>query len=308
MKIPTLSSELKSKDYRTSFFNSGDNHYQKAGEFLSYRGFDRISDSNDSICTNGKFKVNGNDWEYMDGRDDACTASQLLQWIDTDTTKPFFAMMWTYQTHYPYFFRGTEKKYNYKDLFFNRYLNALHYTDSVVGKIKDHLEKTGRMGSTLLVLVGDHGEAFGRHQQVSHGRKVYEENLHVPCLFFNPAFSGTQAAYPGGMVDIAPTIMNFLNYKSPEDWEGESLLSKNENSRVYFFAPWSDYLFGYRHGDRKFIYNATTNQAELYDLATDPFESKNIIKENKEPTRHYLELAAWAQSVNKTTARITTEK
>ncbi len=45
---------------------------------------------------------------------------------------------------------------------------------------------------------------------------------------------------------------------------------------MFFFNPYSDYLFGCRDGKYKFIYNATKNTFALYNLEADPYETINI--------------------------------
>src|ERR1041385_6246555 len=117
--------------------------------------------------------------------------------------------------------------------------------------------------------MGDHGEAFGSHDQITHASKIYEENLHIPFVLINPAFTQRNLTQIGGIVDVAPTIMSVLGLSVPEKWQGQNLFA-GKNERTYFFCPWSDYLFGYREGDKKFIYNATTNKTEVYDLKADP--------------------------------------
>lgn len=299
LKIPTLSSELKKRGYATAFFNSADNRFQQAGKFLEYRQFDSITDCNNNTCGKKNFTVEEDDrWKYLDGKDDQCTATQLADWIKGNQTKPFFAMMWTYETHYPYFVSGKEKNFGPQDPNLNRYLNALHHSDSIIGTLISQLKESNLYESTLLVVVGDHGEAFGRHDQITHASGIYEENLHVPCLFINPAFNSQRSSSLGGLIDIAPSIMHVLGLPPSPEWQGSSLLSSASN-RVYFFSPWSDFLFGYREKDLKYIYNATTNTTEIYDIGKDPLETKNLsssLPQRSATGRLYL--AAWAQYVN----------
>jgi lipoteichoic acid synthase len=299
LRFPTLSSELKQRGYRTSFFNSADNRFQNADKFLACRNFDQITDCQGDACRDQHFHPEEN-WHFPDGKDDECTADQLAEWILSEKEKPFFAAMWTYQTHYPYFLRGEKKQFETTDTMFNRYLNALHHSDQVFGKLMRRLNKEGLLNSTLVIVVGDHGEAFGRHDQITHAQKVYEENLHIPCLFINPVFTQTKNNAVGGLVDIAPTVMDFLGYTSPDNWQGENLLAVDKTNRVYFFAPWSDYLFGYREGDHKFIFNVTKGTTEVYDVVNDPEEKINLISKFRDKLPlHTQRMAAWVQYHNK---------
>ncbi|MDF2437809.1 MAG: Lipoteichoic acid synthase 2 [Bacteroidota bacterium] len=298
VQLTTISSELKRHGYRTAFFNSADNRFQKAGEFLSNRKFDNIKDCNSINCEKG-FEVNDEHWDFLNGKDDACTGGDLFSWISESPEKPFFGMMWTYQTHFPYFSSGEEITYNPTDRVMNRYLNAVHHSDQVLGKLLDDLKAKGLSESTLVVVVGDHGEAFGRHSQVTHAGGIYEENLHVPFILINPAFKGERKNGIGGLVDIAPTLMNILGYAPSEYWQGKDLFTAKETDRVYFFTPWADYLFGYREGNYKYIFNATKNISEMYDLKADPHETNNIASQFPEKTEiSHQRIAGWVQSLD----------
>ena len=210
-------------------------------------------------------------------------------------------MMWTAGTHYPYFTLDEEIDYGVGDPFFNRYLNALHHTDKAIGQLIAELTKRGLDQSTLIVLVGDHGEAFGRHQQLTHASKIYEENIHVPLILINPLlFHGEHYDTIGGLADIAPTIFSILHRPAPALWQGYSLFRSDRMARTYFFTPWSDFLFGYREGDLKFIYNATIGTTEIYDLRQDPLETTNLAAQTSEHiVSGHESLAAWVQSQNR---------
>ncbi len=279
--LPSIPTELKQHGYRTVFFNSGDNGYQNAGGFLKSRGFDEVEDFHTNPCSNSVFKDKRYSKHKLDGVDDSCLSVRLFNWIGTDTAKPFFAMMWTFQTHYPYFVSGQEKDYNTGNPSLEKYLNALHRADETLQRIVEGLKQRGLLESTLIVVSGDHGEAFGRHDQTTHASGAYEENLHVPFILINPVlFKGERMPAIGGISDIAPTIFSVLQKPVPELWQGENLFSINRRNRVYFFNPYADYLFGLREDNWKLIYNATDNTYKLFDLAKDPREAKNIAEEN----------------------------
>ncbi|MDQ3047306.1 MAG: sulfatase-like hydrolase/transferase [Bacteroidota bacterium] len=298
INLPTISSELKHRGYRTGFFNSADNRFQKADEFLSVRKFDKINDCRAHSCEAPGFIIKDENWEFLNGKDDECTQNEMVDWIFMDPAKPFFAMMWTYQTHYPYFVSGTSVLYEGSDSTLNKYLNAVHHSDLVFGKMMKSLKEKGILDSTLVVVVGDHGEAFGRHDQITHASKIYEENLHVPCMFIHPSFKGETSSSIGGLIDISPTVLDLLGIDPPKEWQGKSLFNRTENDRVYFFAPWSDYLFGYREKNYKYIYNATRNETEIYDLNTDPMEERKINVSSEQERICHQRMASWAQYVN----------
>ncbi len=123
----------------------------------------------------------------------------------------------------------------------------------------------------------------------------------MPLILINPSlFNGEEYTTVGGLVDLAPTIMNILDLPSPAEWQGRSLFSNNRSGRVYFFAPWADYLLGFREENLKLIYNATKNSNEVYDLLVDPNETNNLA--NQFPrfiSVGHQRLATWVQYQDK---------
>ena len=301
VELPSVVSELKKYGYRTAFFNSGDNRYQNAEGFLKYRGFDLIRDYRDNSCDAAVFTDKRYADENLEGVNDSCLSVNLFNWLKQDTTKPFFSMLWTFQTHYPYYPAGRNINYGTGNHSLEKYLNALHQADETIRQITERLKKENLSASTLIVVMGDHGEAFGRHDQTTHAAGIYEENLHIPLLFINPGlFNGEQINVTGGISDVAPSILSVLNKPAPAVWQGENLFSENRRKRVYYFSPYSDYLFGFREDNYKFIFNATDNSFALYDLKKDPLESKNIADQKIEYIKEAkMNLQSWMQYQSK---------
>ncbi|MBL0359130.1 MAG: sulfatase [Chitinophagaceae bacterium] len=294
IQLASITSELKKDHYRTLFLNSGDNQFQNAEEFLKYRGFDEVLDFRTNNC-GAVFSDKRFSNDKLDGVDDSCLSARFFNWQQKDTSKPFFAMLWTFQTHYPYFHEGSLVQYDTENPSLNKYLNALHRADQTLQQLVEELKKKQLLESTLIVVTGDHGEAFGRHNQTTHASNIYEENIHIPLLIFNPSlFKGEKISVTGGISDIAPTIFSTLNRPSPAQWQGESLFSLNRRKTVYFFAPYSELLFGFREDNFKFIYNASDKSFKMYDLSLDKYETKNIAGEKTAYLKQANEkLQAW---------------
>jgi lipoteichoic acid synthase len=296
VSFPSLSSELRRRGFQTGFFDAADLRFQDSGVFLSYRKFDKIEDHRTLCGERPVLHVNSERFPFLDGKDDACVAEALLDWIDEAPEESHFGVVWTMMTHYPYFSGGQRTDFVVGDKG-NRYLNALNYDDRVLGGLIRALEQRHLDRSTLLVIVGDHGEAFGRHGQVGHALNIYEENVHVPLMLINPdLFHGERLPVVGGLIDIAPTILDVLNLAPPPEWQGRSLWDRGRSGRVYFFAPWSRHLFGLRENDTKVIYDASDNHFEIYNLAEDPHETTNLARQAGQATEMWSQrLAAWVQ-------------
>jgi arylsulfatase A-like enzyme len=295
--LPSIPSYLRQYGYSTGFFSSGDLSFQRAGDFVRSNGFDFLQDYKQRRITHTIFRDER--WPFLNGSDDISTAESMTAWFEQQHSagKPVFAMLWTNMTHYPYFTDGVTTHFGPNENRFNRYLNALHYGDRAFGLVMKWLETHDLVNNTLVVVVGDHGEAFGRHNQLTHAGNVYEENCHVPLLLFNPVlFAAQRQSTVSGLIDVAPTITQMLGYPPAPNWQGQSLFSKDRRARTYFFSPWSDYLFGLREGNTKFIYNATNDKYEMYDLSADPTERRNLITtRDRRAKESVLRLAAWVQ-------------
>jgi len=293
---PTISSELKSNGYRTSFFTSSDLRFQNCDTYLAHRKFDLVEDFSKITCTD-QFQLADENYKEGNGINDLCLADRLSTWLDQDPEQKFFSMLWTVQGHYPYFFEDKEHDFKVSNLSFNRYLNCLQRNDELIGLVMQMLEDRNLASSTLVVVTGDHGEAFGQHSQYGHGTGIYEENLKVPLYLINPVlFNGQRVPGIASMKDLATTILPIINVQPHKVWQGQNLLT-TRSDEAYYFAPWSDYLFGYRNGDMKYIFNESENTLEVYNLRSDPKELMDLYipKMEAELLNARTKIAAWVQ-------------
>ena len=83
---------------------------------------------------------------------------------------------------------GLEEKYDYE----------IAYVDRWVGKLLAALESTGLAGNTAVVVLADHGEAWGEHKHYFHGQDLSEEQLRVPLIVAIPGRKPVQVDRRGG--------------------------------------------------------------------------------------------------------------
>lgn len=273
---PTLAELLKPRGYATAFMSSGDLDWEGMGYMMRGRGFDAILDQRD---------LPGpplSSW----GKPDRLLFESLLRWIDAPERagRPFYVVCWTDQTHDPYqpspnlrqfdFFGGRGEN---PDL--SRYLNVLREVDAGIGELFDGLRARGLADDTLVAITGDHGEAFGfPHDVRGHGSALYEENVHVPLMLWSPRLfgdGGRRTDAVASHVDLAPTLVDLLGVEPAGGWQGESLFARHRSGRAYFETGISEYQFGVREGEWKYVYNATLGTERLYDLASDPEERQD---------------------------------
>ena len=299
----SLAAVMKSAGYRTAFVTSGDNEYVNTGKFLVGRGFDEVWD----------VKSMGAPYLFTWGCEDRHMIDGLLRFIDRgEKSKPFFALTWTQQTHHPYalaegateidFFKDAAQRPE-DDWDLGRYLNAIREADTQIGRLIDELERRGQADDTLIVITGDHGEAFGSpHPTYGHGPRVWEENLHVPLVLWNSkAFAGgSRSAQIGGLCDLGATVCDVVGVAPAPDWQGRSLLDPNHRPRTYFSAANDGYLLALRERNWKYILNATAGKDELFNLSTDPTEQKSVASVNREiATEMRQRISAWMTSQKK---------
>lgn len=85
------------------------------------------------------------------------------------------------------------------------YDRTIREADDLVAGLVGELERLGLLERTLVVLVSDHGEAFGEHGLAGHGFQAYQEALTVPLVLRGPGVPvGRRVTTPVSLVDLVP--------------------------------------------------------------------------------------------------------
>jgi glucan phosphoethanolaminetransferase (alkaline phosphatase superfamily) len=283
VRTPSIAEVLKQQGYRTGLFHSGRFMYLGMREILMDRGFDALQDAGD---------IGGNR-ESSFGIDESATVHHTLQWIDQDKTKPFFAVYMPIAGHHPYD-TPTAGPFPESDEI-NRYRNALHYADQSVAELIAGLRARGLDNDTVLLLFGDHGEAFGQHDgNFGHTNFIFEENIHVPFLIVAPGIQQQlRVKRPVSLIDVPGTICDLLGLDAPAQWQGGSALRKAGMS--LFVTDYSLGLLGLRDGNWKFIYQIESGRGKLFNLSEDARETLNVSENYQERCEQYRQrLLNWA--------------
>jgi lipoteichoic acid synthase len=282
--VPGLADILAQHGYATAFIHPGQLAFDNEGEFLRDHGFQHVIAKDDDPTVPADSELLG----------------ETTAWIHAHSSRPFFLTLWTEDTHHPYF-AATSHDYGVADPNLNRYLNAVHSTDQLIGQLADTLDQMQLSDDTLIVITGDHGEAFGEHGQIAHNWTVYDEEMRVPLMLVNRRLFPYQQRVDrlGHQLDIAPTLLALLGYAPPPSWQGNSLFSANATDRAYLFSRYGNYTFGLVYRHFKYIYDFNRKRQELYDLAADPRELHDLAAEPANAATlnsDHLKIEAWILS------------
>jgi arylsulfatase A-like enzyme len=190
-----------------------------------------------------------------------------------------------------------------------KYDYEIAYEDALIGQLIDELDKTGLAKTTTVVVMADHGEAFGVHAGEAgffHGMSLYDELLHVPLIFRVPG--GKKACTRDDvvqLVDLAPTIAALFGATPAPTWIGRSLVPALEcgaplPARPAFAemlpAPeWNHDAKSLITADAKrhVVYRISDARYEIYDLENDPEERDNIAGRDPHAKDLERQLADW---------------
>ena len=291
--VPTLATELKVHGFKTAAFVAA---FPLDHQFGLDRGFDVYSDR----------LPRGTDGKQANERPASQVVDEAIGWLRQNLelrTSRFFLWVHVFEPHAPYGDASDRRpvldRYDQEIGVANREL--LRLLTAIAGVAQD----------TLVVVAGDHGEAFGEHGEFSHSIFVYDTTLRVPLVIRGPGI-GLNAerrtandeprttnheprtpnlviSDPVTLADVAPTAMRLLGF-TMRDADGIDLspalaggtLPRRE---IYAesFAPFMEFgwapLRAIRSGPWKFI---AAPKPELFDVEKDASERTNLV--DSQPT------------------------
>lgn len=270
-RMPTLATLLRAQGFATGAFVSA---FVLDSRFGLDAGFDVYDDRLRSSDAPTDIAIPERRGEEVVARARAWLATQKGRW---------FAWVHLFDPHAPY-----APPPPFDAAYAGRpYLGEVAYTDHVLGPLVADVERLADR-PTLVVATADHGEALGDHGEITHGLFAYEPTLRVPLIVAQVgggrASRGAARSSPAPVrhVDILPTVLGLLGLTPPPGLPGRSLLDTGEDDRrraSYFEAMttalnrgWAP-LSGVLVGHEKLI---DLPIPELYDLAADPHETRNL--------------------------------
>ena len=158
--------------------------------------------------------------------------------------------------------------------------------DQCVGEVLQKLKDLGLYDSTLIVVMGDHGEGLGEHGEMEHGYYLYQSTTRVPLIIRAPGVpGGERVSQVVNLVDVMPTILGYLNVPIPHHVQGRDLSgpergqADSADERLVYTESMVPILYGCNPllslvgNSWKYI---DSTRPELYDLKLDPGERTNL--------------------------------
>jgi choline-sulfatase len=182
-----------------------------------------------------------------------------------------------------------QNRYKYRDQGIDenliRQLKAYYYAeisfiDFNLGRLLQYLKQEKLLDNTLILYTSDHGELLGDY--FSFGKRCFLDSAaRIPMLMRHPGCEkNTACETPVSLVDILPTFLEYAGIPITEDYSGESLLSIQDGTcnRDTIYGQYEQH--GYANYMMlnevfKYIYSAPDQKEFLFDLKTDPDETRN---------------------------------
>ncbi|OGR41435.1 MAG: hypothetical protein A2X35_10530 [Elusimicrobia bacterium GWA2_61_42] len=181
---------------------------------------------------------------------------------------------------------------------------ALNGVDARIGEFLKKMRDMGIEDNTVLIISADHGEMLGEKGLINHTQSLYQPVLHVPLIVKTPAIPGSGGKRFKQLVqriDLMPTILEMAGVSQYGlGLQGRSFMPLLKDPK----APWRDYAFArnrrnvpylndaalmldervVRDGCWKLHHYLYKADWELYNLCSDPLETKDLAKSRPEVT------------------------
>lgn len=218
--------------------------------------------------------------------------AQLAKTPD-DGSKPFFLFAHYHSAHAPYY---KYEKWDFGDRDVDRYDSSVAYCDAEAGRLVDALDARADKDRTAVIIFSDHGEMFGDHGLTDHGRSLYEADVRVLLLARVPGSRARTVESPVSVTDLADTVLELGGLAAPKGGDGQSLLPymfrgyEEMDRPIFLFTELKQGAIEYDASavlswPLKYIRDKRAHTEELFDVASDPGEKRNLVDEKPDARR-----------------------
>ena len=191
----------------------------------------------------------------------------------------------------------------------------IEFTEDLLTRLLDALDRMRVRDNTLIVFTADHGESlYDRSFYFGHGKMLYDEEILVPLFFYCPGHlpQGRTVDEQVETIHIAPTILDFLGLPPEQSFQGMSLMnliepgSRDPDGAHVLHPPEEKPAFSINHRSRMVRFHGwkyievddELGTEELYDLVNDAGETENLVlTETAKAAELRALLRSWNSSV-----------
>ncbi|MFQ5525015.1 MAG: sulfatase [Thermoanaerobaculia bacterium] len=230
--------------------------------------------------------------------------AEVSEWLDRrQSVKPFFLYVHTVDPHDPYEPPEAYRKRfapdsdellalpkkarwlkEYRQGLSDLYDGEIAFNDHSFGKFVADLEQRDLWDESIVVFLSDHGEEFQEHGSWTHGRKLFDESIHIPLIVKWPGQTrGERRADLAQQIDVPSTILSELGLPWPEAFEGRDLAVPATDTPPTAFTYLNYYgplQLGVVREDWKYMVRVDRKSAWLFDRSQDPEETRDFSSEN----------------------------
>ena len=283
---------LKQFGWRTAIISSQNDHWGKVINYFNTGTLDLYLNPENMGAESSvaETDIGFANWvtktKHAGSVDDKVTIDKALEWVSS-SDQPFFLYLNLQSTHFPYvvpknFKRqfGPEKidfvmnfnsypkdKIEVVEALYN---DSAYYVDQQLNRLLEKLKDLGKFDSTIIVVTGDHGQAFYEHGFASHANLLYDEVLKVPLIIKVPGLPSQTFDQIVEHVDIPPTILEVLGLPIFSGFQGSSVLSKDNDQRAYFVSQTPlAHQYGAANPNGFVVYDYKKNVYHGFDMLND---------------------------------------
>lgn len=179
-----------------------------------------------------------------------------------------------------------------------QYDSELRYLDVHLGRLFDALERNGRLDDTIVVITSDHGEALGEHGNHTHGSSLYDEEIRVPLVIYDPRNPvGARVAAPIETRAVMPWLLARAAGADAAVPAAAELANGGSSFAELYGVRGADWIAV--RGERWKLIQRTDGKQQLFDLSQDLDELDDLLSRNGTELAAPLlaDIAAWRAAV-----------